>query len=159
MSPTGIKVEHINPFIKACLDTFSMMADLNLTPGRPTLKKHNLDKYDISGIIGLSGEAVGSIALCFSKKVVLQVVSRFVGSNFNDMNRDVADAVGELANIIAGYAKKGLIDLKVEISLPSVIMGGGHRVFEPKDAMSFIIPFDSFLGSFDMDVTLKRNPA
>lgn len=65
------------------------------------------------------------------------------------------DAIGELANIVAGYAKKGLSDFNISISLPSVIMGGGNQEMEPKDVFSFVVPFTTSLGDFHLAVSLK----
>ena len=72
-----------------------------------------------------------------------------------EMNDDVMDATGELANIIAGYAKRFLQDFKISISLPTVIRGHGLVIKEPPDVFSFVVPFECDLGNFDLGVGLK----
>jgi len=76
---------------------------------------------------------------------------------FEKLNDDVTDAVGELANIIAGSAKKNLTDFKITISLPTVVLGAEHSIFEPKDVLSMIIPFQCDAGKFDVAVNLKSD--
>jgi len=56
---------------------------------------------------------------------------------------------------VAGYAKKGLVEFNITISLPSVITGSNHQIVEPKDVFSFIVPFETQLGNFHLAVSLK----
>jgi len=156
MPKPSISVQHINPFIKACLETFYLMANVKLVPGKPLIISKSQSRYDITGIIGLSGEAKGSINLCLKKKDALSLVSKFVQEKVTRMDEETADAVGELANIIAGYAKKEMTGLKIQISLPIVIMGHNHLTDRPRGMTCFIIPFTSPNGNFDLVVALKN---
>ncbi len=149
------KVEHINPFLQATCNSFETMIGMKAKPGKPSLKQGMGVSYDVSGVIGLSGEAKGSVVISFPKETALKVVSAFIGETVPDLNEDITDAVGELANIIAGSAKKNLVDFKINISLPTVVMGSEHSIFEPKDVLSMIIPFECDAGHFDVAVNLK----
>lgn len=70
-------------------------------------------------------------------------------------NPEIVDAIGERANIVAGYAKQGLSELNVTISLPSLIMASGRQIMEPKDISSFIVPFYTDLGDFHLTVGIE----
>jgi len=150
-----IKAEHVNPFIMSVLETLAKMAGTEAKPGKPARKRDCACHHDISGIIGLSGGAKGMVALGFPAATALELANRMTGASHASLNAEVADAVGELANIIAGYAKQGLADLNVSISLPSVIMGSGHSIQEPKGAFSFVVPFHSPAGDFHLTLCLK----
>ncbi len=149
-----VKAEHINPFIKATIDSFKTMTKVSVSPGQIKLKDNANTTHDISGIIGLSGGARGAIALSFPKDCALDIVSKFIGEPVEDINEDVTDAIGELANIIAGYAKKDLVDFKIQISLPSVITGEGHKVSDAKNIKAMTIPFSYDNFHFDLGVAL-----
>ncbi|MDB5103442.1 MAG: chemotaxis protein [Fibrobacteres bacterium] len=155
MSQLKIKVEHINPFVTSTIETFAKMVGVEAKPGKLMVKKGNKEDYDISGIIGISGGAKGMVALSFPKSTALRVTNKFVGTAYEEMNADTIDAIGELANIVVGYAKKGLSEFNVLISLPSVITGTNHQIMEPKDVFSFIVPFETPLGGFHLLVSLK----
>lgn len=155
MSQPMIKVEHVNPFIKSTIETFQKMVGLEPKPGKLILKKDSGLGYDISGIIGISGKAKGMISLSFPKATAIRVTNKFVGMENEDVTEDTVDAIGELANIVAGNAKKELTNLAIQISLPSVVMGDNHQVKEPKDVFSFVVPFTTELGNFDLAVSLK----
>jgi chemotaxis protein CheX len=151
------KVEHINPFLAATVDTFSTMIGMQAAPGKPHIKQGSGVQYDISGVIGLSGEARGSVIISFPRLTAIKVVTSFLGEKVVSLDGDVCDAVGELANIIAGSAKKSLADFKVNISLPTVVMGEHHRIVEPKDVICMVIPFSCEAGNFDVAVNLQSS--
>ncbi|NLE02400.1 MAG: chemotaxis protein CheX [Fibrobacter sp.] len=148
-------VAYINPFILSTIETFKKMLNNDIKPGKVVLKNDSTHTYDVSGIIGLSGEAQGSICLSFPKPIALKVVSTFVGMEIKIVGPEVADAIGELANIIAGNAKQHLTQFNLSISLPKVIMGSGHKIASQRDVPTIVVPFNSNLGDFAMEVSLK----
>lgn len=151
----AIRPEHINPFILSNMETFTKMLSLTAKPGKAMLKVHSKLDYDVSGLIGLSGKVIGSVAMSFPEPSALAICNKFMGAAYTDMSEDILDAVGELVNIVAGNAKKGLSEFDIEISLPNVIVGHNHRIVEPKGAISFVVPFTTDLGGFHMGVSLK----
>jgi len=48
-----MKVEFINPFLSSMLNVMSTMAQVELTPEKPQLKKGDIAKGDVSGLIGM----------------------------------------------------------------------------------------------------------
>jgi chemotaxis protein CheX len=151
----AIKVEHINPFVTSTMETFTKMVGVEAKPGKLMLKKDAKVNYDISGIVGLSGKAKGSVSMSFPKETALAVCNKFMSADYKDLNPDILDAVGELVNIVAGNAKKELTEFNITISLPSVIVGPNHEIVEPKGAFSFVVPLLTSLGSFHLAVSLK----
>jgi chemotaxis protein CheX len=154
MAEVIIKAEHANPFVKAAIDTFQTMANLKVAPGKIRLKDKHTLPYDVSGIIGLSGGAKGMVALSFPKASALAVVRAFSGEKSISASKMV-DAIGELANIVAGAAKKDLSQFKIKISLPTVITGDNHSIAGPVDTMCLVVPFDFPGGKFDLAVSFK----
>ncbi len=151
----AIKVEHVNPFISSTMETFTKMVGIEAKPGKLMLKKDSKLNYDISGIIGLSGLVKGSVSMSFPEATAIAICNKFMSADYKDLHADILDAVGELVNIVAGNAKKGLTEFNINISLPSVIVGPNHNIIEPKDAVSFVIPFTTTLGGFHVAVSLK----
>ncbi len=149
-----IKVEHVNPFLKATIETFSSMVSMKITPGKIKLKADSEITYDVSGIIGLGGGAKGSVALSFPRMVALSVVRAFTGEKVISSS-GLVDAIGELANIIAGAAKRDLTQYKILISLPTVIQGDKHSIAGPVDALNMIVPFTCEAGRFDLGICFK----
>jgi chemotaxis protein CheX len=61
----------------------------------------------------------------------------------------------ELVNMISGAAKAKFEGKNVSISCPSVVVGKGHKVQQPSDALCITIPFDCPGGSFSVEVAMK----
>ena len=148
-------VSYVNPFIKSTVLTFKTMLNMECTPGKPTVKDGDEMTCDISGIIGLSGEAQGAIAISFPKLVALKVVSAILGMQVKIIGEEVTDGIGELANIVAGNAKQDLEKYQLNISLPNVIVGKNHYIKTPTGCKTIIVPFHCELGDFAMEVSLK----
>jgi chemotaxis protein CheX len=151
-----MNVAYINPFISATAACFKNMIMVEAKQGTPALKKEPFPKYDISGIIGLSGGAQGSISLCFPMQSALSIVSQMIGAPITEAGVDLADAVGEIANIIAGFAKRDLAGLNLSISLPNVIISN-HVLSGLSGVPTVIVPFTCPLGPFAMEISLKTS--
>jgi len=148
-------VSYVNPFIKATVETFKTMLNLDLSTGTPTLKKDAQHSYDISGVIGLSGEAQGIISISFPKVLALKIVSTLLGEEIKIVGPELIDGIGEIANIIAGNTKQYLTQFKLSISLPNVVIGSGHRIEVQSGVQTIIIPLKCKLGEFAMEIALK----
>ena len=131
------------------------MMQTTVKPGQPALKKHPYPTYDISGVIGLSGEAQGSISLSFSNSSAVNFVKKMLGDIDAITDDDMIDGVGEIVNIIAGNAKVYLTKFKLSISLPNVILGSGHTLAGQSGSPTIVVPFSGETGDFIMEVSLK----
>jgi chemotaxis protein CheX len=148
-------VSYINPFIIATNSCFKTMMSVEIRAEQPLLKRMPFPTYDISGVIGLSGEAQGSISLSFPEIDAIVFVKRMLG-DIEKINEDeMSDGIGEIVNIIAGNAKQYLTKFNLSISLPSVIIGKRHTLAGQSGSPTIVVPFSSDLGKFIMEVSLK----
>lgn len=147
-----MKVEYINPFLTSLSNAFSTMLGVEVERGQLHLKDGNHPVHEISGVIGLSGNAVGMVVLSFSKNVALKAASAMLMTEATEINADVIDAVGELANMVAGAAKSKLEEYQLSISLPSVITGRDHEVRFPSNVRAISIPYETPWGEMTLEV-------
>ena len=147
-------VRFINPFVTAISHVFKTMLSTEVKVGKPLLKQADLKSADVSGVIGLSGDLQGCVVLSFPREVACKAASAFAGVELGLEDADFADAIGELANMVAGNAKKGFPGVKVSISLPSVITGEGHTVSQSKAFPFLAIPCETPIGPFSVEVAL-----
>ena len=82
-------------------------------------------KEVVLSCIGLAGGIEGTLNLIFSRDSACNMVSRLLNSEQVELNQDVLDGTGEMANIFAGCFKRHLESAKFnfELSIPSVIHG------------------------------------
>ncbi len=150
---------YINPFVKSICNTFGMMCGLPVTVGKPLLKQDDGPLSDVSSVIGFSGDASGSVVLNFDFEVASKIASTFAGIEIDRNHPDFADALGELANMVAGSAKAQFEGLNISISLPNVIVGPNHNVSASKAAPRLIVPCNTDLGGFMVEVGMVMGKA
>ncbi|HOG16273.1 MAG TPA: chemotaxis protein CheX [Syntrophales bacterium] len=154
-------VRYINPFLNGTIEVLRKMAFVEPTPGKPYVKKDETAEGDVSGIIGITGDAIGSLAISFSEDCICSVVNSMLGENFREINKDIFDAVGEVTNMISGVArtfleKDGLI---VYAAIPTVVYGRKHYIRHILNSPSIVIPFSTEGGGFFVDVCIRLETA
>jgi chemotaxis protein CheX len=152
-----MKVEYINPFITTTVNVFATMLSCKITRVGLKVKERLQPEHEISGIIGLSGRAAGTVVLSLSRNVALSAASEMIGEEQNEINDDVADVIGELANMVAGGAKAQLTELEMSVSLPSVIIGKNHIIMGSSKVQTLSVLFSSAWGPLNVDVSLLES--
>ena len=136
------------------------MARLTPKADKIKLKTNNLPSGDITGFIPMSSpQAVGSLALSFSEKVILHIAENMLGEKFTSIDDEVADLVGELTNMVTGGAKAILEEkgFDFDMSTPTVIRGMGQQISHIGMTGSvIIIPFNTEVGDFYVEVCFKN---
>jgi chemotaxis protein CheX len=153
-----MNVKFINPFLEGTISVLKTMAVVEPRAGKPYLKMDSIAKGDISGIIGLTGSATGSLAVSFSEEAILKIVSNMLGENIKTMDSDIKDAVGEITNMISGVARKNLEaeGFNIQAAIPTVVSGKNHSIAHVLGGPSLIIPFEIDDGTFVIDVCLAE---
>ena len=148
---------YITPFVKSIQNVFSTMLQLPVSVGDPQIKQGNAPSHDVSGIIGMSGDVVGTIILSFKSDAAESIVALFCGEKLELDSADFADAVGELVNMVSGGAKAMFTDTReVSISCPSVIVGKDHGVALPSDVPCGAIPCETDCGEFVIEGAIRE---
>jgi chemotaxis protein CheX len=155
---SAISADWINPFITAATEVLDEILGVKPKLSKPYVKQSDEPLFDISGLIGLTGEAVGSIAFSLPKQTALKMVSKFIGEEVLGLSADTRDAIGELTNIIAGRVKKIFYEknIRMKISVPNIIVGKEHTISSAKGIPTIVIPFESELGNFAIQVSIKK---
>ncbi|NTV14017.1 MAG: chemotaxis protein CheX [Desulfobulbaceae bacterium] len=138
-------------------EVFSSMLGMEVTP-QEAIEAGMTHTNSISGIIGLAGSVKGMLAVHAPEKVALSITGGFLGMEVEEINEDVQDAIGELANMLAGGVKLTLTDnsSEIKLSVPSVIYGDTYNVSAPSKAITFIIPFSIDSGLFYVEFHLVK---
>ncbi len=153
--------KYIQPFITTCQKVFRDFVGLEIIACTPYfIDTEEKPHWDISGIIGLAGEAQGAIVLSLKKELALKITESLTKQPQDDITNIVFDAVGEIINIIAGNVKKELESMfKLYISLPTIIEGQSHDMacLKSRGAYQICIPFKvQDRHSFSLTITLQQ---
>jgi CheY-like chemotaxis protein len=111
----------------------------------------------VFGVITMAGELQWSVTLGFDQIAAEGVASRFAGAPITADDPDLGDAIGEIANIVAGYTKRLLRDRGVQVthSLPAVFSADRIRSLVQRGHLTFAdrVDFNSDVGRFWISVT------
>jgi len=155
-----MKVEYINPFIESVVEVFSTMLDTDAVRGDVGVSRAAASNpRDIMALIGLSGDARGTVALSFPTATAVAVVSKLLDINTKTVDDTVCDAIAEIVNMVAGSAKAKLTGdagLPLDLSLPTVVRGRNFEVEYPTKSIWLEVTFESGLGPFNLRVTFEK---
>lgn len=150
-------VKFVNAFVGSIQNVFKTMLDADVKIGKLSVQEARSESAEVSGIIGISGEVQGSVILSFQLDVACKIASQFAGTELQVDSPDFSDAIGELANMVAGNAKKDFTGYDANISLPSVVIGKGHTVSKPTAFPMLVFPCETSLGNFNVEVSLVKS--
>ncbi len=144
-------MEHAQYIIDSTQEIFSSMIMLEVTPGQPYERAHEPLRNSISGIIGLAGSTKGLLAIHLPNSAALAVTTAFLGMEVEEIDDDVRDAIGELANMVAGNLKSALdpSGSDIKLSMPSAVHGEEYSIDCLANSQTVTVPFsfngDNFL--------------
>lgn len=147
-----------SPAFVAALDTvFTTM--LHTHPQRTTqpLPAAAASEASVTALVGVSGSDDGMVVLRFPRTTALQIAGHLLGAAPDTIDDDVADALAEVVNMVAGAAKARFQpDPPLELGLPTVVEGLDYKMRYPSQSAWFEASFTSDVGVFTMAVT--HNP-
>jgi len=147
----------INPFLEAAVNVLKTMAMVEAKPGKPFLKKDSKAFGDVSGIIGITGDAQGSMSISFEAPAICAVVANLFGNEVKEVNDEVKDAVGEMTNMICGDARRRLEGqgVSLQAGTPTVVAGKDHSVTHINTGPMLAVPFSTPNGRFVVEVAFN----
>ena len=87
--------------------------------------------WAVTAALGLSGERRYCLALQMGEGLALKVASRMLQEQFGSWGPPVEDAVGEVANIMAGNLKPH-VEAGMKLSMPTVVRGDRYSFATPR---------------------------
>ncbi|SFD08028.1 chemotaxis protein CheX [Pseudoalteromonas denitrificans] len=154
-----MNVEFINPFLSSLMNVLSTMAQTQLKPSKPMMKKSEVAKGDVSGLIGMVGpQTKGSLSISFDEELALTIMERMLGERPDSINEEVTDMVGEITNMVAGGAKNllGEKGYEFDMATPIVVSGNNHTITHKCDGPKVLMPFNSDAGLAHIEVCFDK---
>lgn len=145
---------YINAFINATRETIDTMVHVPVAFGKARLRAaderpHKF--FKVSVVIGLSGNVTGHVVLNLSEPAALALASGLAGIILREMNDESFDALGEIANMISGAARRTMAG--VTVTVPAVKLT--RDVVYRTDLPAIALPFDTPVGRFQLDVQMR----
>lgn len=143
--------------IDSTKEIFSSMVMMEVSV-KEVMVEHGPLHDTITGMIGLAGTHRGILAVHVPYTVAMAITSSFLMMDVTEINEDVHDAIGEVANMLGGNVKTILSDngRDIDLSLPSTIAGSEYSFSSDKEVDKVIVEFDTGKGTFLVEMDLER---
>jgi chemotaxis protein CheX len=142
--------------VGATADVFSTMLSTQLHVERFFDDPEPLWPAEVSAFIAFSGVLRGCVALHASRAQCRDFTARLLCADLDSIKSDeeLRDAVGEIANMIAGNVKRVLARHgPIEIGLPAVALGSREPV-RMSGAVGVVVPLSDYTGTFHVELVI-----
>nr|WP_321404113.1 chemotaxis protein CheX [uncultured Desulfobacter sp.] len=145
----------VNPFIEGTLHILDTTALVKVKPEPPFLKRGTAHYGDISGLLTVEGDLEATVAISFTEKSILGVVSAMFGEEMTEINDEITDAVGEICNMVAGHVttKIGELGKKVKVKFVNVVTGPTEKILHTDTGSHVVaVPFRTTKGKVLLEI-------
>lgn len=144
--------------IDATCEVFKTMVMMEPKSQFPMQEPVNRFKCSITGMVGFAGIYSGVISIHCPVDLAMKITSSMLGMECDEVNDDLNDAIGEIANMLGGSVKQVLSKggLDVKLSIPTVISGEDYTVNSLSESDCVVIPFIIEEQKFLVGLTLKK---
>lgn len=154
-----MKVEFINPFIKAATEVLKAEAGLEvIKKGQLAIETSAFTSQDVTVMIGVTGKIMGIVLYGMSEKTAKNIVSHILHENIAVYDNMVESAIAEMGNVITGIASAELekAGYPSVITPPTVISGRGV-IISTIDIKRLVIPLITAAGEIVISVALVES--
>lgn len=156
--PLKEELEYLTPFIKNTCNVMETMASLNVEFQEVYFSNDIKIFGDVSGIMGLYGDAEGTLVVTFYWSLAQKIIAKMMGVEEEKLDAElIHDGVSEIINMISGSTKREFVGkpYHFEITLPSVVVGSGHQVGHIHDTSIAVLIFSVGNQYFSLYVCIK----
>jgi chemotaxis protein CheX len=111
---------------------------------------------EVTGFIPLTGSMTGYVSIHASREQCRDFTARLIGCDLEEIesDADIGDAVGEIANMIAGSVKSGLVSTgAIEIALPTVSLTPKASL-RVQGGSGWVVPVADYTGEFQVEIVV-----
>lgn len=153
-----MKVEYINPFLKASVEVLRMMAQMEFAMGKPYLKTSPFTAENMIIVVGITGEIRGQAVISMGIDMAKTIASAMMmGMPVNEMDEMAKSALSELGNMIMGNSATLLFNQGINIDItPPTLMMGENMSISSAQMTTISVPLNSDQGSITFDISVKE---
>lgn len=156
----NLDVKLMNPIVDATLNVFEVM--INLKPEKVNVSVEKAFTFfgDISAYYPIKSDKFdGFFCISFPKESYLKTMSAMLFEEFEDINNENMDGVGELCNQIFGNSKAHFnenMESHIEMATPIIELKEISKVITSLKGSKVVIEFKTEAGHFFVEVAMIR---
>jgi chemotaxis protein CheX len=156
----ALEVKFMNPFIDSTINVLKITTGTDAVKEEINVSMGEAFKGDISAFYPIHSPVFqGFFCLSFPKETYLKIMSKLLYTDFDEINEENRDGVGELCNQIFGNAKAFFNDklkTQIQMSTPSITIGENHSIISVLKAPRIVVKFSTDSGHFFVEVSFQR---
>lgn len=129
-------------------EVFTSMVSIDLD-GEPLVRGDDaIAPCRVMAMVGLAGKSMGILSVHCSPQMAATITSNMLGMEFTEIGDEVRDALGEVANMIAGSFKTKMSKTGelFDLSVPTVIVGESYTTRTLTNAPTVVLEFPNSAG-------------
>ena len=134
----------VDELVLGTKDVFSTMLMMDLEAVESSDRPEDIIA-NVSGMIGLGGDLRGMLSVHCPAEAAKEITGALIGMEVAELDDDVKDAIGEIANMVAGNIKISFdrAGIAVELAIPSSIIGKSFRICGFSGATRCLVKFST----------------
>lgn len=151
-----MKVEYVNPFVKAATSVLKTELGSSAERLEMSLKHEPVIGGDVNVIVGITGQVVGQVIYSMGAECATAMASVMIGEPVGQLDELAKSALAELSNMITGHAAIGLAESGFSCVITPPALLTGREVILTTFFPVLSVPFRTKFGDVRIDVALKE---
>lgn len=146
-----------NLLVENARKVFSVMLGMEIEPQEPFSEAYlEGPEGGVVSLIGMVGPWTGSGSICCSSEVACAISGRMLMAEYDQVNEDVLDAIGEITNMIIGNFKDEAEELlgTMALNTPTVVYGRNFRARSLAGTLWTTVPMKTEVGIVEVKVCM-----
>jgi chemotaxis protein CheX len=144
MTATAIEPQFLTELSDATREVFRTMVFREVTEGARTERTAVQTGANVVATVAFTGKTSGLVAVYTTFEAANEITAAMLGIEPADVDGELPDAIGELANMIAGSFRTRMAAVRGEawaISVPTVVVGRDFYTKYVSDVQRVVCPF------------------
>ncbi len=152
-------MEFAKKIVETTEEIFNTMIFMEISAEAPLEQGKQALGCHISAMIGLTGGFSAMLGIHCPEAVGLAITGAMLGMEIEEIDTDVKDALGEIANMVAGGLKEKFAaeNIDLELAIPTAISGKSYTIASSTRSNRVIIPFSVEQGQFFIEMKYNLN--
>jgi len=153
-----MNIKYLTPFIEAAYEVILAEAGYKMKRGGLSLDKGPYLTDEITVIISLVGDVVGTVFYSLNGKTALNIVSVILDEPLSELDALAQSGIAELGNVITGRASVKLAQAGYESTIsPPTLMIGEDAVISTLDLPRLVVPLEGDAGKLVIHLALQES--
>jgi chemotaxis protein CheX len=152
-----VKVELINPFVKAAIDVLRSELGKDVERGKLRLETGGNASHDIAVLIGMTGDCKGFVLYGMNLDTGKGIVGKMMGQECDEFDELARSGIAEIGNVITGGASRGLSETGYHCNItPPTLIVGQNTSIATLDIPRVALPIKTICGEIEIHLALKE---